>query len=40
MTVAPAASLKDGYMASHPAYQTITLAIDPDKVGIITLNRP
>ncbi|MEO8651832.1 MAG: enoyl-CoA hydratase-related protein [Hyphomicrobiaceae bacterium] len=27
-------------MASHPAYQTITLAIGPDKVGVITLNRP
>jgi enoyl-CoA hydratase len=27
-------------MASHPAYETITLEIGPDKVGIITLNRP
>lgn len=27
-------------MASHPTYETIKLEIGPDKVGIITLNRP
>jgi len=27
-------------MAAHPAYETIKLEIGPDKVGIITMNRP
>jgi enoyl-CoA hydratase len=27
-------------MATHPAYETIKLEISPDKVGIITMNRP
>ncbi len=30
----------DEPMASHPAYETITLEIGSDKVGIITMNRP
>ena len=40
LPLGPTADWTDGSMASHPAYETITLEIGPDKVGVITMNRP
>src|SRR5690606_12435825 len=37
---APIADRTGRRMAAHPAYETIKLEIGPDKVGIITMNRP